>query len=388
MAFSERNVPRENFSPVSVRRVLTSTVVVHCEGCLRPSFSETSQDCLPSALVKLFDTTIILRRYTSIRAESHYHGYPTIPTMNFEITKKTHEKQKHEIWPFLQKRMSTLKCRQFQPWLRLAANFDLISVCPRDSGERPMQACFVRRASTSANITQYFPQAVFDGKCSSRMRSVYNVCQALSHGRRSSNTRTTKHESVLPSFGIVIVAMTGCRIFYAPHRCYVACTHRIDAKGVALAPWKESKTARAQSKRLQQWEMVSSHSQSRRRSVGRVPCRKNHGNELERARDLFYGLWIPDLFMKRVEAGKLCSLRRVPSTLRSTPCANRDFARARGGERGLLCVLYLCCCFRGQGGGSCYAPVAVRRACCTRLVHSVEFFRSLFKGHFAVSASS
>lgn len=32
-------------------------------------------------------------------------------------------------------------------------------------------------------------------------------------------------------------------------------------------------------------------------------CRKNHGNELERARDLFYALWIPDLFMKRVEAG-------------------------------------------------------------------------------------
>lgn len=31
--------------------------------------------------------------------------------------------------------------------------------------------------------------------------------------------------------------------------------------------------------------------------------RKNHGNELERARDLFYALWIPDLFMKRVEAG-------------------------------------------------------------------------------------
>lgn len=31
---------------------------------------------------------------------------------------------------------------------------------------------------------------------------------------------------------------------------------------------------------------------------------KNHGNELERARDLFYALWIPDLFMKRVEAGK------------------------------------------------------------------------------------
>ncbi|KAG5191589.1 ribonucleotide reductase [Tribonema minus] len=33
-----------------------------------------------------------------------------------------------------------------------------------------------------------------------------------------------------------------------------------------------------------------------------LELRKNHGNELERARDLFYALWIPDLFMKRVEA--------------------------------------------------------------------------------------
>ena len=29
--------------------------------------------------------------------------------------------------------------------------------------------------------------------------------------------------------------------------------------------------------------------------------KKNHGKEEQRARDLFYGLWIPDLFMKRVE---------------------------------------------------------------------------------------
>ena len=34
-----------------------------------------------------------------------------------------------------------------------------------------------------------------------------------------------------------------------------------------------------------------------------LELKKNHGNELERARDLFYGLWIPDLFMKRVESG-------------------------------------------------------------------------------------
>ncbi|TMW55709.1 hypothetical protein Poli38472_010591 [Pythium oligandrum] len=33
-----------------------------------------------------------------------------------------------------------------------------------------------------------------------------------------------------------------------------------------------------------------------------LDLKKNHGNELHRARDLFYALWIPDLFMKRVES--------------------------------------------------------------------------------------
>lgn len=31
-----------------------------------------------------------------------------------------------------------------------------------------------------------------------------------------------------------------------------------------------------------------------------LKLKKNHGKEEERARDLFYGLWIPDLFMERV----------------------------------------------------------------------------------------
>ncbi|CAI5747483.1 unnamed protein product [Peronospora destructor] len=39
-----------------------------------------------------------------------------------------------------------------------------------------------------------------------------------------------------------------------------------------------------------------------------LDLRKNHGNELHRARDLFYALWIPDLFMKRVEANGKWSL--------------------------------------------------------------------------------
>jgi ribonucleoside-diphosphate reductase subunit M1 len=33
-----------------------------------------------------------------------------------------------------------------------------------------------------------------------------------------------------------------------------------------------------------------------------IDLRKNHGKEEVRARDLFYALWIPDLFMRRVES--------------------------------------------------------------------------------------
>ena len=39
-----------------------------------------------------------------------------------------------------------------------------------------------------------------------------------------------------------------------------------------------------------------------------LKMKSNTGSEEERARDLFYGLWIPDLFMKRVEAGADWSL--------------------------------------------------------------------------------
>ena len=39
-----------------------------------------------------------------------------------------------------------------------------------------------------------------------------------------------------------------------------------------------------------------------------LELKKNHGNELERARDLFYGLWINDLFMKRVKNNEKWSL--------------------------------------------------------------------------------
>jgi len=39
-----------------------------------------------------------------------------------------------------------------------------------------------------------------------------------------------------------------------------------------------------------------------------LECKKNHGSEEQRARDLFYALWIPDLFMKRVADGADWSL--------------------------------------------------------------------------------
>lgn len=39
-----------------------------------------------------------------------------------------------------------------------------------------------------------------------------------------------------------------------------------------------------------------------------LDLKKNHGNEMERARDLFYAMWMPDLFMKRVEQNGQWSL--------------------------------------------------------------------------------
>lgn len=36
-----------------------------------------------------------------------------------------------------------------------------------------------------------------------------------------------------------------------------------------------------------------------------LELKKNTGKEEQRARDLFYALWIPDLFMKRVETDQV-----------------------------------------------------------------------------------
>lgn len=39
-----------------------------------------------------------------------------------------------------------------------------------------------------------------------------------------------------------------------------------------------------------------------------LECKLNHGDDTRRARDLFYAMWIPDLFMKRVEKDQMWSL--------------------------------------------------------------------------------
>jgi ribonucleoside-diphosphate reductase alpha chain len=39
-----------------------------------------------------------------------------------------------------------------------------------------------------------------------------------------------------------------------------------------------------------------------------LDAKSNHGNDLDRARDLFYALWVPDLFMKRVQEDGVWSL--------------------------------------------------------------------------------
>lgn len=63
-----------------------------------------------------------------------------------------------------------------------------------------------------------------------------------------------------------------------------------------------------------------------------LDLKKNHGKEEERARDLFYALWIPDLFMKRVEVQARCTARRersqprVAAFSRSCPLQHHDLS--------------------------------------------------------------
>lgn len=41
-----------------------------------------------------------------------------------------------------------------------------------------------------------------------------------------------------------------------------------------------------------------------------LELKKNTGKEEQRARDLFFALWIPDLFMKRVESNQVNTVER------------------------------------------------------------------------------
>jgi ribonucleoside-diphosphate reductase alpha chain len=51
----------------------------------------------------------------------------------------------------------------------------------------------------------------------------------------------------------------------------------------------------------------------------------NTGNDDERARDLFYGLWIPDLFMERVESDDVWSLMSPDQCPGLSDCWGKDF---------------------------------------------------------------
>ena len=55
--------------------------------------------------------------------------------------------------------------------------------------------------------------------------------------------------------------------------------------------------------------------------------RKNHGKEEQRARNLFYGLWVPDLFMKRVEEDGMWSLMCPHVCPGLAECHGKEFER-------------------------------------------------------------
>ena len=58
-----------------------------------------------------------------------------------------------------------------------------------------------------------------------------------------------------------------------------------------------------------------------------LDLKKNHGNELERARDLFYALWIPDLFMKRVKEDGVWSLMCPHECPGLADCHSEEFVK-------------------------------------------------------------
>ncbi len=58
-----------------------------------------------------------------------------------------------------------------------------------------------------------------------------------------------------------------------------------------------------------------------------LDLKKNHGKDEMRARDLFYAMWIPDLFMKRVEANETWSLFCPNEAPGLADCYGDDFER-------------------------------------------------------------
>ncbi len=58
-----------------------------------------------------------------------------------------------------------------------------------------------------------------------------------------------------------------------------------------------------------------------------LDLKKNHGKEENRARDLFYALWIPDLFMKRVEANENWTLMCPHECPGMSDCYGDEFER-------------------------------------------------------------
>ena len=58
-----------------------------------------------------------------------------------------------------------------------------------------------------------------------------------------------------------------------------------------------------------------------------LDLKKNHGKEEQRARDLFYALWIPDLFMKRVEENKEWTLMCPNECPGLSDCYGEEFEK-------------------------------------------------------------
>jgi ribonucleoside-diphosphate reductase alpha chain len=58
-----------------------------------------------------------------------------------------------------------------------------------------------------------------------------------------------------------------------------------------------------------------------------LDLKKNHGKDEMRARDLFYAMWIPDLFMKRVEANEMWSLFCPNEAPGLADCYGEEFER-------------------------------------------------------------